>query len=387
LDLKPADSGSPVATLGGQQTISVAGNEEARVKKGSLQSKTVWIDLDNSPHVPFFAPIIEELESRGCSVVVTARDCFQVRQLADLHGVKYSLVGRHYGKAKVAKLLGLGVRSLQLTRAVRGKKPDLAVSHGSRAQLLVAAMTRIPSMVIVDYEFARGLLFLKPGWVMVPDVIPDAAVASGANHIVRYPGIKEDVYVPRFKPGSSLPQLLGLKKEDVVVTVRPPATEAHYHVHESDELFQAAMRLICGVSRSKVILLPRTHKQEVALRAQYANDFDSGKIIVPAQAVDGLDLIWHSDLVISGGGTMNREAAAMGVPVYSVFRGKTGAVDRYLAAAGRLVLLETVEDVRTKIVLKQRERSESLNRVVPATLNAVVNHITQVLDSVSLSRH
>jgi len=46
----------------------------------------IWIDLDNTPHVPFFKPIIRELEKRGHEVVLTARDAFQVCELADRMG-------------------------------------------------------------------------------------------------------------------------------------------------------------------------------------------------------------------------------------------------------------------------------------------------------------
>jgi len=85
-------------------------------------------------------------------------------------------------------------------------------------------------------------------------------------------------------------------------------------------------------------------------------------------------------LVISGGGTMNREAAALGVPVYSVFRGKIGAVDNYLARRGRLVLLETVEDVHTKIVIARRKRPAGPEKQSESILNDIVAHITSVMD-------
>jgi predicted glycosyltransferase len=101
-------------------------------RKASFGRK-IWIDLDNSPHVPFFAPIIEELERAGCSVLVTARDCFQVCELADLLHLEYRRVGHHYGKNKVLKLTGLCWRALQLLSSVVRYKPQLALSHGSRS--------------------------------------------------------------------------------------------------------------------------------------------------------------------------------------------------------------------------------------------------------------
>jgi uncharacterized protein len=355
----------------------------ADMQSGTLRGKRVWIDLDNSPHVPFFAPIIEQLKKRGCTLLVTARDCFQVCELADLFGLEYRRIGRHYGRFRILKLAGLGVRALQLASAVLRERPDLALSHGSRAQLLVAALARVPSVVIVDYEFAKGLVLMKPGWVMVPAVIPNAAIQFDPDRILRYPGIKEDVYIPGFKPDSTIRTSLGLNGKDLLVTVRPPANEAHYHNPQSEELFAAVIDFLSHNPNAKVIMLPRNRSQEISLRSSYPNLFATEKLIIPKHAVDGLNLIWHSDLVISGGGTMNREAAALGVPVYSIFRGKIGAVDRYLADTGRLVLVESVDDVRTKIVLDRRRYPAEPESHNNGALSAIVDSVVAIMESAS----
>ena len=114
----------------------------------------------------------------------------------------------------------------------------------------------------------------------------------------------------------------------MVVTVRPPATEAHYHNPESEELFAESLRLLAQTRSARAITLPRNARQGEQLRREWADLIANGTMIIPDTPVDGLNLIWFSDLVISGGGTMNREAAALGVPVYSIFRGKIGAVDK-----------------------------------------------------------
>jgi uncharacterized protein len=346
---------------------------------GTLADKCVWIDLDNSPHVPFFAPIIAELEKQGCSVVLTARDCFQVCELADLFQFRYRRIGRHYGKHWVMKVLGTCLRALQLLPGIGQMRPDLAVSHGSRSQLISAKLARIPSMVICDYEFAEPVPGVAPTWVMVPEVIPDASVQFGHNRIFKYPGIKEDVYVPRFKPDPSILTELGLDGRSVVVTLRPPANEAHYRNPESDRLLDATLDLLGQSPETKVVLVARNEKQGAALRKKRPDLFESGKMVVPKRAVDGLNLMWHSDLVISGGGTMNREAAALGVPVYSIFRGHIGAVDRYLAATGRLVLLESVEDVRTKLVVKRRPPLAHADIQASGALKAIVDQLVAIL--------
>ena len=354
-----------------------------KLGEGSREQKCIWIDLDNSPHVPFFAPIIEELEKRGYSVLVTARDAFQVRELVNLWNLNCRIIGHHSGKNPILKLAGLCMRSLQLAPAILQRKPHLAVSHGSRSQLILATLLRIPSIVIMDYEFARGLTGLQPKWVMVPEVIAKNGVIGTTSHIMDYPGIKEDVYVPRFKPDSSIKGFLGLNDGDLVVTLRPPANEAHYHNPESETLLDTVLSLLRETSNTKVVLLPRNHKQEAAIRESWQDLFASGKVIVPPKAVDGLNLIWHSDLVISGGGTMNREAAALGIPVYSIFRGRIGAVDRELARTGRLVLIESVQEVRSKIKLQHRNRTQELGNRNVAVLNKIVENIETGVAGVS----
>jgi predicted glycosyltransferase len=363
------------------QTIQTSAGNPGAVAKAVVIRKKIWIDLDNSPHVPFFAPIIDELERQGYSVILTARDCFQVCELADLYHIAYKRIGRHYGKSKLMKVAGTIFRAFQLLPVAFKEKPDLVVSHGSRSQLLTAAAIRIRSLVILDYEFARFLSGLSPTWVMAPEVIPSSAVQFDARRILKYPGIKEDVYVPGFKPDRSIVSDLHLNPNHVIVTVRPPANEAHYHNPESESLFRAVMDLLRDSPDTTAVLLPRNGKQGTAIQNSWPELFASGKVRIPDRAVDGLNLIWHSDLVISGGGTMNREAAALGIPVYSIFRGKIGAVDRYLADAGRLVLVESVAEVRSKIALHRRERPTVEAHYENTALAQVVTNILEAAEA------
>jgi predicted glycosyltransferase len=342
-------------------------------------SKTVWIDLDNSPHVPFFAPIIEEVEKRGYKVLITARDCFQVCALADLHRVSYKRIGRHYGKSKILKVAGSCFRALQLAPTVLRGKPAVALSHGSRSQVLLAKLLGIPSIVICDYEFVKGLKALRPAVMMFPEII--VAGAGAAGRVMTYPGIKEDVYVPQFVPDTQLRADMGLSAADLVVTVRPPANEAHYHRPESEVLLEAVFVRLSDCPDTKILLVPRNERQGQSIRKRWPDLFSSGKMRVLEHAVDGLNLIWNSDLVISGGGTMNREAAALGVPVYSIFRGKLGAVDRYLASAGRLTMLESVSDVHTKMVLARRPRAMEPRNGGGAALEKIVDNVVTIVES------
>ncbi len=345
----------------------------------SNKKKKIWIDLDNSPHVPFFKPILEELHKRGYDTLLTARDCFQVCGLADLSHLKYRKIGRHYGKHVIMKVAGLLIRALQLMPTVMKEKPDLAVSHGSRAQVLIATILNIPTVAIGDYEFTQTVV--RPTYVIVPEMISDNAVNSHPKSVFKYPGIKEDVYVPDFKPDPSIYKELGISEKELIVTIRPPATEAHYHNPESELLFEATINFLGKQKNTRMVILPRNEKKQTAwVKNNWSEWCNSRKIIFPEHVVDGLNLIWHSDLVISGGGTMNREAAALGVPVYSIFRGKIGAVDRYLSDNGRLTLLETVEDVQTKILLNKRQRSDKFDNSQRNALSKIVEIIEKILN-------
>jgi len=353
-------------------------------QSGSGRAKTIWIDLENSPHVPFFKPIIEALENHGHKVILTARDCFQVCDLADLFHMKYRRMGRHFGKNTLAKAAGLGLRVAQMSPIALFERPALSLSHGSRSHVIVSSLFRVPSMIIFDYEHSSWIRGFKPTYVMAPEVIAREAICSKGipdERLMQYKGIKEDVYAPSFKPTPGLGQQLGIQDSDLVVTIRPPATEAHYHNPEAEALLTSVFELLGSYSDVKIVVVPRTPKQGTDLHAQFPAMFERKQVIIPDHVVDGLDLIWCSDLVISGGGTMNREAAALGVPVYSIFRGTIGAVDRYLAAQGRLVLLESVADVKSKIRVVRRPRVDRPEHIDSPALETIVAHVLSVLDS------
>ena len=329
--------------------------------------------------VPFFGPIIEELRKQGCDIILTARDAYQVRELLDLHHLSCKLVGRHYGKNWAAKVLGTCIRAGQLMPRIFGQKIDLAVSHGSRAQMLCGFALGIPTVLILDYEYIATTGFIRPDWIFVPEIIPDSKELKPKRLVLRYPGLKEDVYVPGIHVDPSVRNQLGFDEDDIVVTVRPPATEAHYHNPEAEILLDAALNYLVQEANVRVILLPRNENQSESLRKRCEKWITNGKIVIPENAVDGINLIWFSDLVISGGGTMNREAAALGVPVYSIFRGKIGAVDRQLQREGRLVLIESINDIRNKIVLTRREKGEQKITEARPALRAIVNCILKIM--------
>jgi predicted glycosyltransferase len=342
----------------------------------------IWIDLENTPHIPFFRPIIRELRHQGHQVVLTARDGYQTCELAGFHALDYQQIGRHYGKRLTAKAWGLLMRGWQLLGFARREKPGLALNLGSRSQNLAAKLMGIPVAEIMDYEHTVEPSLLESRWYLTPEVVL-SAIHDGKpnNRILTYAGIKEDVYVPDFRRDETIIEQLGLREADVVVTVRPSATEAHYHNREAEALFVRLMERVLASPGVKAVLLPRNKRQECELRAQYPHWFESPKVVVPTGVIDGLNLIWYSDLVVSGGGTMNREAAAMGVPVYSIFRGRSGAVDRHLCDQGRLVLIETPADVDHKIRLVPRPVHALPDTNRSAALTDILRHLDTIITS------
>jgi predicted glycosyltransferase len=346
---------------------------------GANNKTKIWIDLDNSPHIPFFYPIIKELNDRGFSSVLTARNCYQVCGLVDLYHLDCSVIGKHYGKNKLLKIWGMLHRSFRLVLFARKNKPALAVSHGSRAQCIAASLLGMRSIVIIDYEHGQKVPFINPDLYIVPEVMKNHHPWP-PNTVRSYPGIKEDVYVPFFKPDPSILKTLGLHAGHILVTIRPPASEAHYHDPQSDVLFAGILDCFGERNDVQMVILPRSHVQEEQIRERWSPLIAKKKVIIPGDVVNGLNLMWHSDLIISGGGTMNREAAALGVPVYSIFRGKIGAVDRYLSETGRLNLIEHPDDIQKKILLKRRIIPEHLNSANNGVLQCIVDVIVKHLE-------
>ncbi|MFO1497468.1 MAG: DUF354 domain-containing protein [Verrucomicrobiota bacterium] len=343
------------------------------------KSNKIWIDLDNTPHVPFFMPIAAELRARGHEVVFTARDAFQVCQLADFHKLNYRRIGRHYGRNKLAKVCGLFFRASQLLPFALREKPVLGLSHGSRAQMIACNLMAIPTILVADYEHAKTPPLMRPKWELAPSTIPDNALHCRPEFIRKYSGIKEDVYAWTLSPDVAVLGELGLEARHVIVLVRPPATEAHYHNPDSDVLFDCVVSKLCRTENVRTVLLPRNRKQAEAIRCRWPDWFKQGRIIIPQRALDGLNLIWHSDLVISGGGTMNRESAALGVPVYSIFRGRMGAVDQHLAAEGRLVLVTSPDEADAKIILRKRDATTLPTNQPRRALSEIVDHVEAIL--------
>jgi len=299
----------------------------------------VWIDLTNSPHVLVMRPVIEQLRTRGHEVEVTARDFAQTLELCTRLGIDHTTIGRHRGAGLSAKARGLAARSLALTRWARGRRFDLALGHGSNDVTVAAAILRVPCATTFDYEWAavqHNVNCRLAQAVVVPDAIaPSRLYRYGARGKVRgYPGLKEEYYLSDFEPDPAVLEELGLDPGRPIAVVRTPPEVSLYHRFAND-LFARVLERLRTI---QTVVLPRTPEQRAELAALQS-------MIVPERAIDAQSLIAYADLVVSAGGTMNREAVALGTPVYTVFEGRLGAVDERLIAEGRLQRVVRADDV------------------------------------------
>jgi predicted glycosyltransferase len=322
----------------------------------------IWIDLANSPHVPFFRALAGEFTSRGHELWLTARRFAQTVELAEAAGFRPEVVGGHGGGKLSGKAGNLFGRAWSLVRAARGRGIDLAVSHNSYSQILAARLMGFRAVTLMDYEHqpANHLAFRLASRVVVPAAFPEEALrrfGARASKVRRYEGIKEDVYLADFAPdpgfAARLRERFGVDlMRDTLVVVRTPALEALYHRFEN-ELFAELLGRLLSRESVKVVLLARTEAQ----RESFAARFSSPNLLAPREALDGANLIAAADLVVSAGGTMNREAAALGVPAATVYAGRWAAVDEQLVREGRLKRISTREDVESLRVEKKGDAS------------------------------
>lgn len=320
----------------------------------------IWIDLANSPHVPFFRSLANEFLRHNHEVVVTARAFAETVELANSAGLAPQVIGGYGGAKLTGKAGNLVQRALMLARWAHGRDLALALSHNSYSQILAARALSLTSVTLMDYEHqpANHLAFRMASRIIVPRAFPEEAlIRFGAppSKVRRYNGTKEDVYLANFQTDPQFGKQLsafGISGREVLVTVRPPASQALYHRFEN-ELFDQLLDRLLATPTVKVVLLPRNDNQ----RKVYAALPDAN-LIVPAIPVDGSNLIAHSDLVVSAGGTMNREAAALGIPTASIYLGKWAAIDEELVNEGRLRRLATQDDIR-KLVIKKKGLSSA----------------------------
>jgi predicted glycosyltransferase len=325
----------------------------------------VWIDMTASAHVLVFRPLIKLLRARGDEVEVTAREYAQTLQLLELHGIDADVIGRHGGRSRVGKLRAMRMRLHELRRWAQGRDFDVALAHGSHELTMTARRLGIPSSTTFDYEFAwlqHQLGCRAATKVVVPDAIPAERLErydARPPKLLQYPGLKEEYYLADFEPDRGVRDRLGVDPTRVLVVLRPPPDVSLYHRH-SNPLFPQTVDFLGRHDDVQAVVLPRTEEQRAFVR-----DLALPSIVLPERAVDAQSLIALADLVVSAGGTMNREAAALGVPVYTTYGGRLGGVDEELIRQGRL---KPLTDPRALDLLKRDGADGERTRRDPAQM-------------------
>ena len=324
--------------------------------------------MSGPAHVLVLRPIIERLRGAGHEVEVTAREYTQTLELLDLHGIEHTSLGRHGGASRTAKFGRLVERTAKMRRFGRGQGFDLALAHGSNDLALASRSLGIPEVNMHDYEYATtqhhiGCRLARR--VIFPESVPPERLRRfgvGPEKLVQYPGLKEEYYLSDFEPNPKVPEALGVDSSRVIVVLRPPPDVSLYH-RKSNPLFPQVLNRVGIDPGVHAIVLPRTPAQR-----DFVQRLELPSVLVPEHAVDAQSLIALSDLVISAGGTMNREAVALGTKVYTTYGGRLGGVDEALIRDGRL---RPLTDARAVELVKRSGESEQIRRD-PAVLVEMV---------------
>jgi len=315
-------------------------------------------------HVLVLRPIIERLRGEGHEVEITSRDYAQTQQLLELHGMAHTPIGRHGGASRVRKAYRLAARSSGMLRFGRGRHFDLALAHGSNDLAIAAKTLGIPEANMHDYEYAVtqhriGCRLARR--VMFPDSVPLERLRRfgvTAEKYFPYPGLKEEYYLYDFEPDAEALRRLGVDEKRVVVIVRPPPDVSLYH-RKSNPLFPKVLDRLGRDGEVHAVVLPRTQAQR-----EFIEGLRLPSVIMPPGAVEAQSLVALADLVVSAGGTMNREAAALGTPVYTTYGGRLGGVDEALIRSGRM---RPLTDARA-VELQKRTAEATPTRRDPAFL-------------------
>jgi uncharacterized protein len=305
----------------------------------------VWVDMTNVAHPIVLRPLVELLEREGHEVEITARPLSHTLELLDAWGHAYVPIGRYGGVSKAGKARAAVDRIARLARFARGRRFDYALAHASVDLPPVCRMLGIPNTTMFDYEWAtlqHHVICRLATRVLVPEAIPPERLRRyGAKppKLVRFPGLKEEYYLADFEPDGSVLDKLGVPAGELVCVARTPPSYALYLGGSENELLPPLLRRL-ERQGCWTVVLTRTAEQRAAV-----NSLGLERTIAPEHAQDGRSLVALADALVSAGGTMNREAAVLGTPVWSIFEGPLGGVDELLVREGRMKILRDPEQL------------------------------------------
>ena len=336
----------------------------------------IWVDIANPPQVLFLRPIIAELEKRNHRLILTTRRHSETISLADHYGLSHTVIGAHGGGTLIGKGVAIAIRALRSVWHLQHQNISLAISCSSISQAIAARWLNVPMVTLDDYEGNPGMHIIcrVAKKIIVPDVFAKQNLypfGASEEQIEIYKGLKENVYLSEFIPDSMFLENIGIPEDKILVTMRPESNVSAYHQFENP-LFKEALNYIASYDNTLIILLPRNLEQRKKFETMGLPN-----VIFPSSVLDGPNLIYNSDLIVGAGGTMNREAVALGTPVYSLFMGRLGSVDRHLIDSGKLIWIKDSLDIkRIKIIRKNKlefKTKQADQRLITEIVNKILS--------------
>jgi len=295
-----------------------------------VKSVKIWVDIVNAPHAHFFKGIIRELEKRGHEVLVTTREFDGLTGILDMLGIDYYVVGKHGGSTLEGKLIASTERQYKLSKLIIEEKPDLALYKNSPEAPRVAFGLGIPTIGFADNDtavavnklmlpFTRRLIYPK-----AIDAYELIKCGADVNSLRPINGIPELAHIYGFIPSKKPLKELGLSPYSYIVMRTEPIKANYFNGDAEKSVLENVIPLLPEIP---IVLFPRTESQKKRFE-----HFEN--VIIPEHVTDSLSLLYYAKLMIGAGGTMNREALALGTPTISTYPGKLLAITKWLINLG-----------------------------------------------------
>ncbi len=314
------------------------------------KKQKTWIDITNAPQVLFFEPFIDFFKKQKVSYIITCRDLGGSKELLLKKEIPFIELGTHHGKSILNKAIGtISEVKLRTDFLSKHKEISLILTHQSPYAIVAGYLKNKKTIEFFDNEYATWsnlLSFPLATKLYCPEALKEVNLSKrflfNEKKLHYYSGIKEGIYLNGFKKDKKIIKELKLKEKDYVV-FRPEANLAHYHPTE-----KYTTKIIDKLvnDRQTVVLVARYKNQKEEYKKKYEN---KKNFIILEKMIDGPQLIANSKLVLSAGGTMNREACVLGIPVISLYSGKLLAVDGWLIKKKYMKHISQVKDIKREI--------------------------------------
>lgn len=334
----------------------------------------IWYDITNTPQVHFVLAIKEALHKRqGHESIITTREFSETTRLLSQKTLEpFKVIGTHKGKSKLRKVGGVFSRFFDAYNSAPGF--DVSLSCGSESAIWTSFLKRRKSIAFGDNDLAKQWLY---GPFVNKAFFPRAIDASilikqgiSKSRLYQYDGFKEDIYIADYVPDGGFMSQFPFEN---YVVVRPENLQANYINNDSEKTITPVLLSALSASGYNILYMPRYDVDRA-----YADGIKN--VFVPDSPLNGLDVCYYADAVLTGAGTFAREAACLGVPSFSFFAGKSLlAVDKLLIKEGKMFFSRDVNELMSK--LKSTNRTEvDLNRS-KAVQDEVITKLKEVIES------